>query len=184
MLTKIAQQAIQTVPVWNGQNNTYNAKPMFPNDPVKNVDGTNRWVSFVNGNILSSINVITANNKNAGFHFGSGTNAESEDNYYLQTPITAYLSGVLNSFVRGVEGSKPYMEATLTVTNTGTSSDITVAEIGIITGNIWVCTSNSATSASGNNMLFDRTILENPIVLTPLQTAAIRYRITCDMSFS
>lgn len=184
MLTKAAKQAIQTVPVWTGQNNTSNAKPMFPDTSIKNVDGTDRWVSFTNGNLLSSLNVITANNKNPGYHFGSGTNAESEDDYWLQTPITAYLNGVLNSIIRGVDSGKPYMEATLTVTNTGTSSNITVAEIGIITGNIWACTSNSATSAAANNIMIDRTVLEQPIVLTPLQTAAIRYRITCDMSFS
>lgn len=184
MLTKAAKQAIQTVPVWTAQNNTYNAKPMFPNTPIKNVDNADRWVSFLNGNMLSSINVITANNKNAGFHFGSGTNAESENDYYLQTPITSYLQGVLNTFIRGVDSNKPFMEATLTVTNTGTSNNITVAEIGLVTGNIYVCTSNSATSASSNNILLDRTVLENPIVLAPLATAAIRYRITCDMSFS
>ena len=184
MITKAAKQAVQTYITYPKANNTNTAIPSFPNDPIKDVDGNNRWVSFGTGDFLSSITMQTGNNKNDGIHFGSGTTAPTENDYYLQTPITSYLGATIQTSVRGIDAGKPYMEFRITVTNNSTTSNMTVAEIGLISRDIWCCTSSTGTSIAMYNILVDRTLLEQPIVLSPLQTGAIRYRITCDMSFS
>lgn len=185
MLTKACKQAIQTFPVWTTTNNTNNAKPMFPTSSIKNTSNQERWVSFVNGNLLSTLNINVNNGTNAGFHFGTGTTAPTENDYKLQTDITTNFAASMNNYYRGIDANnKPYMKFIFAVTNTSSSSSLSISEIGLITQNIYVCTSSSATSATANTILIDRTLLDNVLVVSPLQTAAIEYTITCDMSFS
>lgn len=181
MITKACKQAIQTYPVWTTQNNTANAKPMFPSASVKNTAGQDRWVSFANGNLLSALN-IQLNATNAGFHFGSGTTAPTENDYKMESDFTSGISVVLNSSARSYT-PKPHMTFTFTITNTGSSS-VTVSEVGIVTANIQCCTSSSATSASSNNILIDRTLLDTPLTIAPSSTAALEYTVNCEMSFS
>lgn len=181
MITKACKQSIQTFPIWTTQNNTSNAKPMFPSSSVKNTAGQDRWVSFVNNNLLSSL-TIQLNATNPGFHFGTGTTSPTEDDYKIESDITSGINVVLNSSFRSYS-PKPHMTFTFTITNTS-SSDITISETGIVTGNIWCCTSSSATSAAANNILIDRTLLDTPLTIAPSSTAALEYTVNCEMSFS
>lgn len=181
MITKACKQAIQTFPVWTTQNNTSNAKPMFPSASVKNTAGQDRWVSFVAGNLLSAINA-QLNATNPGFHFGTGTATPTENDYKLETDITSGVSIILNSSAR-YYSPKPHMTFTFTITNTG-SSNITISEVGMVTNSIYCCTSSSATSASSNNILIDRTLLDTPLTIAPSSTAALEYTVNCEMSFS
>ena len=182
MWTKAGKQALQTYAIWTQQNNTSNAKPMFPNSSIRNTSNQERWVSYVNGHLYSSCNY--AANLNQGLHIGSGTTAPTENDYKLQTQITSGISVVLTGTVRGVDTNNlPYMDLTYTITNTSSSS-ITIAELGLVSQNIYCCTSSTATSATSNQVLLDRTLLSTPITFPANETAAVKYRITCEMNFT
>ena len=181
MLTKAAKQLLQTVPIYSGLNNTNTAKPMFPNDRIKNTANQERWISFLQGNLMSSTNIVF--NANAGFVFGTGSTAPTENDYILESQITSGITGVLTNTVRGIDtNNKPYIEFTFTVTNTGSSS-ISITEIGYVTGNAYCCTSSTATSAANNNVLIDRTLLDGAVTIAAGNSAAIKYRLTSDMTF-
>lgn len=183
MLTKAGKQALQTVATWTTQTNIYNTVPMFPSSSIRNTANQERWVSYLNNNLISAI-TIQNNATNAGFHFGSGTTAATENDYKLESDITSGLTTVLGSSMRGVDSNgKPYMSFTFTVTNSG-NSNITIGEIGLVSANVFCCTSSSATTAASNNVLIDRTVLDTPVTLAPNETSAIKYTITCDMSFT
>jgi len=184
MLTKAGKQAIAVMAVSNGQSTSQNAVPMFPTESIRNTQNLERWISSVNNALFNTFN-FTNNGINAGFHLGSGTTAPTENDYKMQTDITSNVTCTLASMSRGVDSNgKQYMEFVYTITNTAASGNMTVAECGIVSSNINCCTSASATSASGNNVLIDRTVLATPIVIAPQGSAALKYRITCDMSFS
>lgn len=182
MITKAGKQLLQTVPIWTNQNNVYNAKPMFPTESIRNTSNQERWVSWLNGILFNQV-TIQYNATNAGFHFGSGTTAPTENDYKMQTDITSGVSIILNTSERGIDSGVLYMAYTFTVTN-NSSANITIAEMGYVTGNASCCNSASATSASNNNVLIDRTLLDTPLTIAPRETAAITYKITCDMSFN
>lgn len=181
MITKAGKQGIRTFVTWTGQNTTPNIKAMFPNEPIYNNQHQQRWICAVVSTFVTALNIQY--NYNAGFSFGSGNTAPTEDDYFLESQITSGLSSVLTGSSRGVDSNgKLYMEYLFTVTNTS-NANITIAEMGI-TSSWSVCTSASATSASNNNILIDRTVLDTPVTIEPNNSAAIRYRITSDISFS
>ena len=184
MLTKAGKQAIAVMPVCNGQNTSPNTVPMFPTDSIRNTSNQERWISYVS-NALFNTFAFTNNAANSGFHLGSGTTAPTENDYKMETDITSNVTCTLASTSRGVDSNgKQYMEFVYTVTNTAASGNMTIGECGLVSSNINCCTSASATSASGNNILIDRTVLATPITIAPQGSAALKYRITCDMSFS
>lgn len=181
MLTKAGKQGIRTFVNWTGQNNTQNSKPMFPDAPINNTQNQQRWICAITSTFITASNIQF--NTNAGFSFGSGNTAPTEDDYFLESQITSGFTGVLTNAFRGVDGNgKLYMEFQFTITNTS-NANITIAEMGLTSA--WsCCTSASATSASNNNILVDRTVLDTPVTIAPNDSAALRYRITSDISFS
>ena len=121
--------------------------------------------------------------KSAGFCFGTGSTAPTENDYILESQLTTGFTAVLTNTARGVDSNdKPYAEYTFTVTNTG-SSTITISEIGIITNNAACCTSSTGTTASNNAVLIDRTLLDSAVTIAAGNSAAIKYRLTSDMIF-
>jgi hypothetical protein len=181
MITKAGKQGIRTFVNWTGQNTTPNIKAMFPNEPIYNNQHQQRWICTIASTFVTHLNIQY--NYNPGFIFGSGNTAPTEDDYFLERQITSGLSVVLTGTSRGVDSNgKLYMEFLFTVTNTS-SANVTIAEMGLISQ--WsCCTSASATTAGNNNILVDRTVLDTPVTIEPNDSAAIRYRITSDISFS
>ena len=181
MLTRAGKQAVQTFVNWTTQDNSRNSIPMFPSASIRNTGNEERWVSAVTGNLLSSTNVVS--NNWAGFQIGSGSTAPAETDYKLNTQITSGFSGSLSYTERGIDNGSLYMEFGLLITNTG-SSNLTVAEVGIVTNNIKCCNSSSATSASNQDVMIERTLLSSPVTIAPTETTLIKYRVTSSMSFS
>lgn len=184
MLTKAGKQCLQVMAIHLYADNSSNSKPMFPNDPIKNTVGTNRWVSFVQGALYSTWNPIVNNATNPGIQFGTSDVAPSEDDYVLKGPITSGLTATAVTSERGVDSTgKPYNLIGYSVTNTSNSTTITIKEIGIMSNTPRCCNTSTATTAASNTLLIDRTVLDAPVVIEPKQTANIKYRLTCDMSF-
>lgn len=182
MITKAGKQAIQTMTNQTSTNLAGSVKAMFPEDSIKNVDGNERQISHLNGNLVSSSNIVV--NRNAGFSIGSGTTTPTENDFFLESQITSGYTMILTGATRNVdENNNLYMEFTFTITN-NSSNTLTIAEIGLTTANIYCLNSSSATTGSTNNIMIDRTTFETPITIASTETAALRYRITSDMSFT
>ena len=183
MFTKAARQALQTVPTWTTVADSRNTIPMFPNDSIRNTNNDERWVSLLDGNLISTLS-CGGYYQWSGFKFGSGNTAPTINDYALETPLTdSDYSATLTNTVRGVDNGVPYMEFTFVLTNISSSS-ITVSEVCYVSNNITVCTSSSGTSVARNDIMVDRTLLASPVTIAAGDTAAIKYRISCDMSFS
>ena len=184
MLTKAGKQALQVMAIHLYADGTSNSKPMFPTASIRNTSNQERWVSWVNGSLYSNWAPIVNNATTPGIQFGTSDVAPSEDDYVLKGPITSGITATAVTSERGVDGTgKPYNLLGYSVTNTSSTNNLTIKEIGIVTNSIRCCTSSTATSASSNNVLIDRTILDSPVTIEPRQTANIKYRLTCDMSF-
>lgn len=116
-------------------------------------------------------------NDDAGIHFGSGTTAPTEDDYYLESKIRAGLQFQLG-MVNGMdENDNPYLRYDIMVTNINNigGASITIAEIGYTQNTIVI---NAA--ETGNDrvcMLLDRTVLAQPVTLEPQEYALIRYTL-------
>lgn len=182
MITKAGKQAIQTFTTWTKVNDTRNAVPMFPNDSIRNVNNNECWMSLVDGNLLSN-NQVQSYAGWDGIQIGSGSTAATENDYALANQITSDFTGTISYTERGIDNGSLYMEFGVLITNTG-SSNMTIAEIGLVTSSTHVCDSSSGTSVFNTNILIDRTLLASAITIAPLETKLIKYRITSSMSFS
>lgn len=102
-----------------------------------------------------------------GIVLGSGARATSENDYKLESIITSGFSSVLKTAVGKDEDGNLYREHTISLTATG-NSGLTVSELGSIRGS----------DRSDGTFLFDRTVLDSPVVLKYGESATIKYRIT------
>ena len=183
MLTKAAKQAICTFASWNKSENAASSIAMFPNDSIRTTQNQERWISALDGALISTTSVVT-NVAYPGFSIGSGTTPPTENDYNLESTITSGFTMVLSGSTRGIDSNgKFYMEFNFTITNTSGAS-MTVSEICLKTANARACSSPSATTATGTNIMVDRTLLTTPVTIANSGSASIKYRITSDMSFA
>ena len=117
------------------------------------------------------------NSNDPGIHFGSGTTAATEDDYYLESKITAGLQFQLGK-VNGMDAAgNPYIRFDIMVTNTNQvgGASITIGEVGYTQQAIVL---NAAeTGVERTVFLLDRTVLNTPVTLQPQEYALIRYTL-------
>lgn len=181
MLTKAGKQAIYTLTNWTSTSNAQNVKAMFPEDSIRNTANNERWLSHVNGNLISHLNCVA--NQNAGFSIGSSTTPVSDSDYFLKNQITSGYNMTLTHMIRGIDPlGKIYLEFWFDIENTSINN-MTIAEIGLTTYSTICVNSASATSGSSNNVMIDRTVFDSPVTISSLESCTVRYRITSDISF-
>lgn len=182
MLTKAGKQALYTMTNWTATNDTQNRKPMFPEDSIRNTNNNERWVCYVSGNLISSLNCV--NNLSPGFYIGSGTTPTSDNDYCLESQITSGYSMTLIQSLRGVDiNQNPYMEFWFIVENTSTNI-ITLGEIGFASNTVWCSSTSTGTAPGANTVLIDRTVFNSSITLNSQESCRITYRITSNISFT
>ncbi len=121
-------------------------------------------------------NSMAQNATSAGIVIGTGSTPASEDDYKLEAPITSGVTASVAAATPGVEPTGiPYLEYTITVTNTG-SSELTIREIGYQqTVNTQKPTGTSTAPSSIH--LLDRTVLSAPLTIQAGDAGIIRYRL-------
>lgn len=147
--------------------------------PVHDIDGQTWYAraSIGTGNFPNFTSYTARTNKwFAGISIGSGARSESVNDYELQTPIFDNF-GLTATPEYGLDNGNPYVEYTISIENTGSSS-ITVSEIGYIqytnvTQSQGVVDSNSRVTP----VLFDRTLLNTPVTIAAGGTGTITYRL-------
>ena len=183
MLTRAAEQVLQTFFVQNGQSGTSSVVRIFPNEPIKDTSGNDRYLSYISTYYLwqpyAYINTLT----NTGIRVGRGLTTPTKYDYYMENPINSDMTLTVTGTSRGTNNGVPYVQFILVCTNTA-SSNVTISEIGYVNDDLYGFESPSSTSIRYMACLLDRTLLDNPVTIEPSQSASIKYTISCDMSFA
>lgn len=118
--------------------------------------------------LTTSTNTGSSSTKGNGVRIGTGVTPATKDDYQLENQITSGISIVNPSGITAkMEDGYVEVSATYTVTNTGTTA-IAVSEIGLF---------GDAMSGNYTLIMYDRTVLESPIVLNPNQPKTLTYTI-------
>ena len=154
--------------------------------PIRNTDGE-RWyaapkfISFP----YTVPTIVTSSPAFNAFLIGSGDKAFDEEDYKLEAPITEGFSMSLSNTVISRETpGDPYMQYTLTITNTG-SEPITIKEIGYRqkfcgarTPDTFIpSTTQSGVIYASIVILLDRTLLDTPVVIPAGNSGVIDYKL-------
>ena len=154
--------------------------PYFGILPVKNRSGSTKYLTSYFKNTNSFPYSLTASvgfsDTGYGLCVGSGNTAATEDDYTLEQAITSGLSASSPSATPSLDSSgNPQLEIVFTLTNT-TSSDIVVKEIGYVQ-KLYVASQQGGSSATTENCLLDRTVLETPVTIPANGYAAMKYTL-------
>lgn len=124
-----------------------------------------------------SENLYTGSGIIGGIGVGTGNSAESEDSYDLDSMITSGLSATITR-TRGLDDGNPYIEYTIALQNTGSSS-VTIREIGYFqTVQFRDTQYDQAIQPSQlDGILMDRTLLTSPVTIAASATKTIKYRL-------
>lgn len=125
--------------------------------------------------LSSGTDSTTALNQcSAGIYFGSGITPPAEDDYTLEFPIFTGLSIVNVASNTLKYDSKHYAFCTTVELTNDVSIDITVAEVGLF---------GQSGTGSKYPVLYERTVLETPIVIAPGETKVIQYWVDMNQFF-
>lgn len=106
-----------------------------------------------------------------GVYFGTGSTPPQKTDYKLENPITSGLY-ITNS---GVSEANPsdgvYVYSASYILRNTTDADVTIAEIGLYSY------FEAGTSYKGC-VLFERTVLDAPITITPGESKLVTYKVT------
>jgi hypothetical protein len=145
--------------------------PMVGRDGVTYYAGPSTGAGYQNPGWAFQLNPTYA-----GFCVGTGATAESENDYELESMITAGLSASVVTNPHLDEDDYPSVDFDLTITNVS-SETITIAEIGM--KQPLSSTTELDGTAFGNRVfLIDRTVLEHPVSIPAGEYAIIRYTFT------
>lgn len=152
---------------------------------AKDVDGNTKYMATRMGAGLTSApvtNIVFGSNKE-GIHIGSGNTAPSESDYCLEQRITSGLTASTPTRTFSAEaGNYAKQDYVFTLTNTS-GSPITINEIGFVQ-KCFATDAIGVNTNSGQNsyFLFDRTVLNSPVVIPAGDYAAFRYTLKVDLS--
>ena len=187
MFTKAGRQAIHMFAVWPLVDDSNTRVPMvLQAQSIKNTSNETRWISWVIGTLFNNVDPVYIDSW-SGVSFGSGTTPPTLNDYKIESIFNNEQITATRTFVtRGLDtNNKPYMELTYVVTNKA-DTNITVSEIAVVSNNIVVCNEYSSNPSwvGQNDILIDRTLLDTPVTISSGDSASIKYKITCDMSFT
>lgn len=116
------------------------------------------------------------NSSYPGIYFGSGTAEPTRDDYRLESQITSGLSIVNPSGFAWSIGAEGRRHATATFTVTNSSSDeITISEVGYYSP-------LSSSSSKYYQVLMERQVLSEPIVIQPGEAKIVTYELVFNQS--
>lgn len=118
---------------------------------------------------------FTLDRYRAGVSIGTGGDAEDEEDYNLQNPITGGVSMLLVSRNSGVEDGAPIITYTFSIVNTSLET-IVVREVGY--KQLLLCADTPGRfQATQRVVMLDRTLLETPLVILPSDSATLIYTL-------
>ena len=122
-------------------------------------------------------------NINPGVYFGSGATPAQKGDYKLEAPIESGLSIVSPTAV-GVSsaGGKHSLTSPIIVRNTS-ESEVIIREVGLYSSVVKVSLGGSpSNSTKWPTVLFERTVLAEPITLAPGEAKVVTYEVVFNQS--
>lgn len=160
--------------IYNYVYNSYATIPysVFPQTNPNSNSNTGSGIIPTYIGALSSVDL-----KNGGkVCFGSGVTPPTLDDYCLENQYTNQIQYVTSGVKRAIIGNTVNLEYSYTLTNTG-DTDALISEIGIV-----VPIQYKSTGDSGLHPCFiDRTVLTEPVTITPGNMEVITYTITYNL---
>lgn len=112
-----------------------------------------------------------------GVIFGDGTTPPSVDDYWLSgTAITTIATTASGSVTLNGDGTIT-KTAIHTISNTSTTDDVTISEVGYVDYIAYLTNYNGPNSY----FLLDRTLLEEPVTIPPGGVGQVTYNVTFDI---
>ena len=146
---------------------------------VKNLAGETKYAStpWATQSFPNSVSKgLSLNNVTGGLLIGSGATAPTANDYNLSNRITSGVSTVSPTTQYGVdENGNPYLIIIWVLTN-NTASDITISEVGYAQ----YLKGSSTLNGNANDtvvMLFDRTLLDEALVLPANGAGVLKYTL-------
>ena len=173
MITKNGKNIAATVIMSVG---TTNKKAYIP---FTNIDGTQVYGAAKYGQAFpySVGHNVVFNRTSNGVVVGSGDTAATENDYDLETQITAGLTaGNSTVNITTDNAGKIALEINATLSNT-TESDIVIREIGLIQGIIATTTLGGNAGSTIRYVLLDRTVPATPITVPANGNVTLEYSI-------
>lgn len=172
MITKWYKEILKYAPL--------SASVMRYGPQIKCIDGTTRHLAMTanNGNPVWMSNLFNLSAAMGGFKVGNGTTIPNENDYAMESTITAGLNGnVTFNGSRNSDGNVVLL-ATITLQNTS-SAPITISEVGYY-GTMQFVNSEGASSLTNMPVLFNRAVLDTPVTINAGESAIINYRFIAD----
>ena len=171
MITNNFKNLLKTMLTMSAANRRYGV-------PVTDIDGNTTYAVGQNqsGSWPYSLAMdFYANASAAGIHLGSGTTAPSVNDYSLESRIYSGLSVTKAEQVgEGLDSSGNLQCKTVLTVKNNNSSSVTIGEIGYVQ-NIRCVSTQGETTLTTKRVLFDRTLLNNPVTIPAGESAAITY---------
>ena len=178
MITKNFKQIIAVMLPTKGSPN-YGLIPITDLNGNTKYLGANYSINYPSG-YANTVRIDALDNP--GIQVGSGSTAPTENNYHLESRITSGMSASTPTLTQGLdENGNPYVTILFTLTNTS-SANITISEVGYVQQ---VAMANTlGGSCSYGRVMFDRTVLSNPVTVPANGNAAIEYTLKTIMPSS
>ena len=172
MLTKWYKEILKYIPI--------SAWTMRYGPQIKCIDGTTRHLTMTGNNsypVWMSDN-FSLSATGFGYKVGNGTTMPNENDYSMESIITAGLTGSVSSTgSRNSDGNVVKLVA-ITLNNTS-SGPITISEVGYY-GTMQFVNSEGASSLTNAQVLFSRDLLDTPVTINAGDSAIINYRFIAD----
>lgn len=148
--------------------------------PVKGVGNVMYYAGYI-GYPYSAVTTFVLNATARGIHVGTGDTPATEDDYCMESPITAGLAGTV-TITKSIDANGcPFVTYNVVLSNS-TASDIVVKEVGFIQSE-YLGNTAAATSLTDRYVLIDRTVLDTPVTVPANGNAAIYYTLKTSYDF-
>lgn len=153
---------------------------------AKTINGTTKYIPFgvsMQFNPIKTALVASGNSVTYGVAFGSGTTPATENDYTLEHQVTGFTASTPSiETVYDTENWKIKARMDYSIAN-DTGADITISEIGLFDRSYSSNVRGDTVSTSAANtiaVLFDRTVLAQPITIPDGGAATVRYEFVYD----
>lgn len=134
---------------------------------------------------IASSTTLTSQNF-SGLYFGTGSTPATKADYKLESPITSGLT-ITNpsALVWDNDGNGKYTACADFIVRNTTESEINIYEIGVFVPTTPKGTAAvSSTQGTVNYVLMERTVLDEPITITPGESKLVTYKITFNQTLN
>lgn len=129
-------------------------------------------------------NSVETNSALNGIYFGSGSTPATKSDYSLESPITSGLTITASALQNTTDGNGKYIYSTDFIVKNTTESEINIYEMGAVSQLPSKAITNVSSAALCYPILFERTVLTEPITIAPGESKLVTYKLTFNQTLN